>query len=117
MSDKIDIFEKACSVNAGEPQEVTLRGHDLTIRRNFTADEVHKIIRLYGPEVAEDDLEAVVTQLIDLLSTSPKKAKEAFVEDLLKLSFSEFFRVQTVLTQIAGIRGEDGNFLTGSTDS
>lgn len=117
MSEKIDIFEKACSVDAGEPQEITLRGNDLTIRRNFTADEVHKIIRLYGPEVAEQLLQNVLRELIDIISISDEKAKAAFVDDLMQLSFPEFHKVQIMLTQIAGIRGEDGNFLTGSKDS
>lgn len=35
----------------------------------------------------------------------------------MQLSFPEFNKVQRLLTQIAGIRGEDGNFLTGSKDS
>ncbi|WP_374071568.1 hypothetical protein [Corynebacterium belfantii] len=117
MSEKIDIFEKACSVDAGEPQEITLRGNDLTIRRNFTADEVHKIIRLYGPEVADQKLEEVTRELIELISTSEEKAKADFVDDLMQLSFPEFNKVQITLTQLAGIRGEDGNFLTGSKDS
>lgn len=108
----VDIFELAVAIDAGESQMITLLGCDLSVRRNYTAKEVHEIIGLFTPDNAEMLLDELAKILVDKVSDSTKEEKEAFVEKLISLSLPEFTRVHIALTKVAGLRGEDGNFLT-----
>lgn len=105
----LDSFARA----GGDPVTVTLMGVDLTIRRDFTGAEVHDIIMLHTPEGQPATIKDQLMQLTAMLSTDDEKTREKFVTALLDLAVVEIQALSVELGKIAGIRGDDGNFLTG----
>lgn len=110
---KIDLLDSFAR-SAGEPVDVTLMGVDLTIRRDFTGAEVHDIIMLHTPEGQPPAIKDQLMQLTALLSTDDKKTREKFVTALLDLAVVEIQALVVELGKVAGVRGDDGNFLTGA---
>lgn len=145
-SKKIDLID-ALAISGGEPQEVTINGKDLRIRRNFTGMEVKAFMDAHLPENAKDNIRdqlAVVLWHLDanadgraLDASEPvpdatpdsgpvpdatpdseadpsAEARAAFREEILQRTIPEVTQLVKKLGVIAGLRGRDGNFLTGA---
>lgn len=110
-TNKLDIFELSCAVDVGEPQDITLMGADLTIKRRYTAAEVHEILKLYSEQAEDQDVETKATRLVALISSSPKAAQKKFVAKAMELAIVEWWRVHSNLLSLAGLADEDGHFL------
>ena len=112
--EKIDLFERALAINGGAPVPVILLGVDLSLRRDFTGQEAHDIVRALFDH-ADEAVHDQATRVVALVSDSPKKDQEAFVDQLMTLSLAEVMRVFDVIGEICGYRDADGNFFPTSS--
>jgi len=99
---------------AAPPPPTTLLGVDLSLRRDFTGQEAHGIVRALFDH-ADEAVHDQATRVIALVSDSPKKDQEAFVDKLMTLSLAEVMRVFDVIGEICGYRDADGNFFPTSS--
>ena len=109
-TEKIDLFDLAMKIDAGEPVEVTMMGHDLTLRRNFTGNEVRDILDAhfnFGEETYYDQTK----RILSLVALNTDEEIEEFSTAMVELRQLEFIRVLTEIGKIIGLRGEGGAFL------
>ena len=88
--EKIDLFERALAIGGGDPVPVTLLGVDLSLRRNFTGQEAHDIVRALFDH-ADEAVRDQATRVIALVSDSP-------------------------IGEICGYRDAEGNFFPTSSN-
>lgn len=106
---KIDLFEKAMAVDAGDPVEATLLGVDISLRRNFTGQEVHDIIGAHF-DYPEELLRDQALRIIGMVSDSGAEVQEKFVDKLMELRVVEVQNVFGAIGKVCGYRDENGDF-------
>lgn len=112
----LDIFSEALKSNVGEPIDVTLLGHTFQVRRDFTGDDVANYIALFGS--AESlTVEQQIRQQLEKLTDLTAADLDAVTEELLQKPVAVTSSIMIYLGQIAGLRGEDTGFLTGTLRS
>lgn len=111
----LDLMDLALAFDDGEPQEITLKGKVITVKRRFTGAEVSAYMAFYEPNnIAQaTDQRAWIIDQIKLLSTSPKKVIAEFVDEILQLSQVEASRILVAIGKLAGLREGTGDFLPG----
>lgn len=117
MSDKpnpIDLID-SLSISGGEPQEVTINGADLRIRRDYTGQQVKAFMDDHLTENAKDNLRDQLSVVLGHLDAdNDEDSRAAFREEILQRTIPEVTQIVKKLGVIAGLRGRDGNFLTGA---
>lgn len=108
----IDILDLALAVDNGDPITITAKGHDITLKKRYTGDEVHELISMFSPANMDTTYEEHLTKTLEIMSTSAQSQREKFIAELLQLTEVEVAKVIVSLGQIAGLRGKDGVFLT-----
>ncbi|WP_048378889.1 hypothetical protein [Corynebacterium renale] len=108
-------MDLALAFDAGEPQEITLKGKIISIKRRFTGAEVSTYMSFYEPShlAQATDQRAWIIDQIKLLSDSPKKVIAEFVDEILQLSQVEVSRILVAIGKLAGLREGSGDFLPG----
>ena len=109
-TEKIDLFELAMKVDTGEPVEVTMLGHELTLRRNFTGAEVKEILDAHF-NFAEETYFEQIMRIFALISINEEAEIKAFAQAMVELRQMEFLRVLTEIGKLIGLRNKDGAFL------
>lgn len=107
---KIDLFERAMAVDAGEPVEATLLGTDITLRRMFTGQEVHDIIAAHF-DYPDESLRDQVDRIIRMVSNSSDEVVTNFVAKLMGMRVIEVQAVINTIGKICGYKDEGGDFL------
>lgn len=102
------------AVAGGDSVEVTVKSHELSVRRHFTGDEVAGIIELHSEGGAKQTLDEQLRALVAALSDSDQDTRDEFVDALMDMPVLVIQQVTLRLTQIAGLRGEDGSFTVGA---
>ncbi|MEJ6019877.1 hypothetical protein [Corynebacterium sp. H113] len=114
MSESIDLIDLALGVAGGEAVTVNVFENDLSIRRNFTGDEVHEYLKLHREGESAPTLKEQLQNIVGSLSDSADDAQAAFIDAVMELTIPEINRVVVKIGQIAGLRDEQGNFLPGA---
>lgn len=109
----INLLEDALAVNAGAPVEVTLYDTTFKVKRDYTGDQVAAYIALFGEDGPKTVKEQMIAQL-DMLTDLSKEKREQLVDKLMGIPFAVASSVATRIGQIAGLRGDDTGFLTGT---
>ncbi|MBP2333043.1 hypothetical protein [Corynebacterium freneyi] len=102
------------AVAGGDSVEVTVGDHTLSVRRDFTGDEVAAIIGLHSEGGIKPTLDEQLRALAAALSDSDDETQSAFVDALMDMPVLVIQQVTLRLAQIAGLRGEDGSFTVGA---
>ncbi|MFC3850072.1 hypothetical protein ACFORJ_07825 [Corynebacterium hansenii] len=98
----------------GESVEVTLGERSLSVRRDFTGDEVAGIIELHSEGGMKPTIDEQLRALVAALSDSDQETRDAFVDALMETPMLVIRQVTLRLAQIAGLRGDDGSFTVGA---
>ena len=113
-STKIDLID-ALAIEGGDPKKVTLDGKDLNIRRNYTGAEVQQILNAHTPEEAQGRLDDQLDKVLAFYDADDDlEAREEFRDKILEQTISAISRMMVRIGQVAGLRGRDGDFLTGA---
>lgn len=114
----LNIQELALSIHGGDPVAVKLDTHLVNVRRDFTGDEVATYVGFFAQKSAgsaEDQISKQLDLLLDEATTT--RVKKELCEWLLDQPFVIASSYMVQLGKVAGLRDEDGTFLTGALSS
>lgn len=117
QTQKIDILETAIAVNGGEPQAVTLAGHEFNVRRDYTGDDVTAYIQCFTPEAFQRPAEEQIHTQLAALTDLAGDALNEVTEFLLTKPSLVVNPVLIRLGEVAGLRKSDGSFTVGQQPS
>lgn len=114
MSDAINLLD-TLALAGDAPITVTLGtgGAELTVRRDYSGDEIAEIIALQSQGSMPDTLQEQIDRLLEIMSADETQ-NEFFNTALMSLPVVVVHRVTENLQVEAGIRTPEGSFTAGA---
>lgn len=107
----IDLMEAALAINGGDPITVNVGDVKFDIKRNYSAKQVRKYVKVFNDE--ENTWDKIINAVLNITCTFDNdKDKEEVAEQLLSLSIAEVTKVIVFIGETAGLMNHDGELLS-----
>lgn len=107
----IDLMEAALAINGGDPVTVNVAAVKFDIKRNYSAKQVRKYVKVFNDE--ENTWDKIINAVLNITCTFDNdKDKEEVADQLLSLSIAEVTKVLVFIGETAGLMNHDGELLS-----